>query len=360
MGESNAIEKASMLATMARVEPNEEEARRLARESLATSRLCADAYTILAKLEKDPERAEELYRRGLEAARMVIEEKGFANEASRFGETESTRPYLRTLVDLIGDLMRWDKRGEALLLGRNTLRLNPADPGRLRSVLVGPMIAADLDEEAGELARNSWEDDRDTMAFARALLAFRGSGDSPDARRRLALALSSRPDAVPYVLGELPLPAPDEEHDLQEDAAIVASGVKGAFEATPGALDWLAAHRELYGTASVLLVQHVAAGPAVTAYRASVRATVLELAEVVGIEAHIDYRPGGIATVGAAGDLPQVAELAESLLEEGFFGFVIELERGELAAAFDDLEPEGLVGFVDAQTSGEHPANAER
>ena len=79
-----------------------------------------------------------------------------------------------------------------------------------------------------------------------------------------------------------------------------------------------------------------------------------------GIEARIDYRPGGIAAVGAAGDLPQVAELAESLLEEGFFGFVIELERAELAAAFDDLESEGLVGFVNAQTFGEHSADAER
>lgn len=359
MGESNPIEKASMLASMARVEPDKEEARRLAGESLATSPLCADAYTILAKLEKDPERAEELYRRGVESARTVIGEKGAANEAGSFGETESTRPYLRTLLDFIGDLVRRGKTGEALLLGRDTLRLNPADPGRLRSVLVGPMIAADLDEEAGELARDFWEDDRDTMAFARALLAFRRSGNSPDARRRLALALSSRPDAVAYVPGELPLPAPDEEYGLREDAAIVASGVKGAFETTPGALGWLAAHRELHGTASVLLVQHVAAGPAVTAYRASVRAMVLELAEVVGIEARIDYRPGGIAAIGAAGDLAQVAELAESLLEEGFFGFAIGLERGELAAAFDDLEPEGLVGFVNAWAPGEDPTDAE-
>lgn len=360
MEESNAIKKASMLASMARVEPDEEEARRLARESLATSRLCADAYTILAKLEKDPERAEDLYRQSLEAARTVIGEKGLANGASRFGETESTRPYLRTLVDLVGDLVRRGNKGDALLLGRDTLRLNPADPGRLRPVLVGPMIAADRDEEASELARDSWEDDRDTMAFARALLAFRGSGDSPDARRRLALALSSRPDAVPYVLGELPLPLPDEEYGLQEDGAIVAFGVKGAFEATPGALEWLAAHRGLYGTASVLLVHPVAAGPAVTAYRASLRAVVLELAEVVGIEAGIYYRPGAIAEVRATGDLPQVAELAESLLEEGFFGFVIELERRELAAAFDDLEPAGLVSFVDAQTLTERPVNEER
>ena len=120
------------------------------------------------------------------------------------------------------------------------------------------------------------------------------------------------------------------------------------------------AHRGLHGTASVLLVHRVVAGPAVTAYRASVRAVVLELAEVAGIEAGIYYCPGAIAEVRATGDLPQVAELAESLLEEGFFGFVIELERRELAAAFDDLEPEGLVSFADAQTSTGHPVNAER
>jgi hypothetical protein len=87
---------------------------------------------------------------------------------------------------------------------------------------------------------------------------------------------------------------------------------------------------------------------------------VLEFAEVAGIEARIDYRLGGIAEVRATGDLPQVAELAESLLEEGFFGFVIELERSELAAAFDDLEPAGLVSFINAQTFTEHPVNAER
>jgi hypothetical protein len=85
-----------------------------------------------------------------------------------------------------------------------------------------------------------------------------------------------------------------------------------------------------------------------------------ELAEVAGIEARIDYRLGRIAEVRATGDLPQVAELAESLLEEGFFGFVIELESSELAAAFDDLEPEGLVSFVNAQTFTEHPVNAQR
>jgi len=76
------------------------------------------------------------------------------------------------------------------------------------------------------------------------LWAFRKHGDGPEARQRLAAAHKANRHVRKYLAGHVPLP--DEIPDRysfgdDSEAVIIASELTEAWQATPGAVDWLAA-----------------------------------------------------------------------------------------------------------------------
>jgi hypothetical protein len=82
-------------------------------------------------------------------------------------------------------------------------------------------------------------------AYARALLAFRLSGRSVAADRELRDALRVNSHVPELLCSDAPLPQPPHyAPGSLEEACIAADELRSAFQATPGALDWIADGRD--------------------------------------------------------------------------------------------------------------------
>jgi hypothetical protein len=105
-----------------------------------------------------------------------------------------------------------------------------------------------MGRDAGAAAvLSSYEQDASAMlGYARALLAFRGDGDSATSQRQLAAAIRGNPHVVKYMIGSAELP--DElpnRYSLgrEEEAVLAADALTGAWKGTAGAVAWLRAAR---------------------------------------------------------------------------------------------------------------------
>jgi len=213
----------------------------LARQALEVWPDCADAYNLLALRAADPEDSRELYERGVAAGERALGPEVFREEAGRFWGLLETRPYMRArqgLAEALVELQRFDEATEHF---RDLLRLNPNDNQGVRDSLVNLLIAADRDGEAEELLERYREESTATMAYPRALLAFRREGDSFEARGRLTRALQANSFVPGLLLGKRkPRPPADTYAPRsEEEAALYLMASCRTWESTPGALDWL-------------------------------------------------------------------------------------------------------------------------
>jgi tetratricopeptide (TPR) repeat protein len=215
----------------------------LARQALAISPDCAEAYVLLAEHAHTPELAIGLYDLAVAAGRRAIGES-FDGLVGEFWGHVGTRPYMRARLELAETLERVGRIEEAIGHYKDLLRLNPGDNQGVRYMLVPRLILEGRDREAAEVVAAYPEDIGAEMRYSAALLAFRRSGDSPDSRDALARATAMN-RFVPKRLIE-----PDEEKAAwiehfapgSDDEAIACAAETGAaWRATPGALDWLRA-----------------------------------------------------------------------------------------------------------------------
>ena len=215
----------------------------LARQALAISPDCADAYVLLAEHAHTPELAVGIYEQAVAAGRRALGES-FDDLVGEFWGHLETRPYMRARLELAETLERLGRMGEAIAHYRELLRLNPGDNQGVRYTLILRLLLAGRDAEAAQVVSAYPDDVGAELRYPAALLAFRASGDSPDARAALAQAMAIN-RFVPRRLLE-----PDDEKAAwiehfvlgsDDEAVACAAGTGAAWRATPGALDWLRA-----------------------------------------------------------------------------------------------------------------------
>ena len=215
----------------------------LARQALAISPDCAEAYVLLAEHAHTPELAIELYEKAVAAGRRALGQS-FDDLVGEFWGHVETRPYMRARFELAETLERVGRVGEAIAHYRELLRLNPGDNQGVRYILVPRLILEGRDSEAVEVLAEYPEDVGAELRYSAVLLSFRASGDSSEARDALAHAMA-RNRLVPKHLLE---PEDDKaswiEHfalGSDDEAVVCAHETGAAWRATPGALDWLRA-----------------------------------------------------------------------------------------------------------------------
>jgi tetratricopeptide (TPR) repeat protein len=215
----------------------------LARQALAISPDCAEAYVLLAEHAHTPELAIGLYELAVAAGRRAIGES-FDGLVGEFWGHLGTRPYMRARLELAETLERVGRIEEAVGHYKDLLRLNPGDNQGVRYMLVPRLLLEGRDAEAAEVVAAYPEDIGAELTYSAALLAFRTSGDSPDSRDALARAMTMNRFVPKRLL------APDDEQAQwiehfvlgSDDEAMVCAAETGAvWRATPGALDWLRA-----------------------------------------------------------------------------------------------------------------------
>jgi tetratricopeptide (TPR) repeat protein len=216
-----------------------------ARQALALSPDCADAWVILADAASTAELALERYEQGMAAGLRAIGAERFEELAGQFWEQLDTRPYMRARFGFARTLASVHRDAEALPHYRELLRLNPNDNQGVRHPLVVRLLELDLNDEAGALLGEYSGDPEALWPYARVLWQWRTEGDTPRTRGSLDEALSTNPHVIKYLLEPEALPLARASHfalGSKEEAAYVADALAVAYDSTPGLQEWLTQH----------------------------------------------------------------------------------------------------------------------
>ena len=217
----------------------------LAKKALSLSSHCADAYCLLAQHEvPDSDAALELWRAAVAAGEQALGPAGFKDFAGHFWGFLETRPYMRARSGLAHTLWRRGTRDEAVEHLRAMLVLNPGDNQGTRYVLAAHLAEMDRNDALGELLAQYPDEWSAAWSWTAALLAFRRTGDSDQARERLAEAETVNAHVRDYLIGERPLPKrlpPFLSPGQPDEAVHYVAEHRSGWTRTSGALDWMRA-----------------------------------------------------------------------------------------------------------------------
>jgi len=218
----------------------------LARQALAISPHCGDAYVILAQHAKPGSDSElEFWRQGVAAGEAALGKSGFDDYAGHFWGFLETRPYMRARLGLAMVLWRRKERVEAVAHLHEMLRLNPNDNQGVRYILAAYLVELGRDRELAGLLNEYPDDGAAAWTYTAALLGFRRDGDCAASRKLLAEACASNEYVPGYLLGESKMPPRNPDligmGDASEAVNFVFEFGKG-WIGTPGALEWLRAN----------------------------------------------------------------------------------------------------------------------
>lgn len=215
----------------------------LAREALALSPLCSDAYLVLARETADADDALELYRRAVAVGAEALGETAFQDDAGSFWGLLQTRPYMRARHELALALWRRGHRDEAVAHYHEMLRLNPDDNQGIRYLLIDALLELGRETDADALLKRYKDDGSAHWTWSAALLAFRRTGNSAPANKALAKAVKANGHVAAYLLGKKPLPATLPGFIGMGDESEAVSYVHyavDAWDAAPAAKGWVA------------------------------------------------------------------------------------------------------------------------
>jgi hypothetical protein len=219
----------------------------LAREALALSPDCADAYLVLAEEERDVAKRHALVLEAVAAGlRPVADTLEQLVAEGHVWLALETRPYMRALGTLADLEWTMGDRQAALARGWEMLRLNPNDNQGMRYVLLLRLLQAGSLADIERLLSMNADESSAAWTFGRALHLFRTRGVGAESNAALAAAKRSNHHVVPYLLGER-VP-PDEPIDYigfgdETEAAAYTLDALSLWMDTPGALEWLESRR---------------------------------------------------------------------------------------------------------------------
>ncbi len=236
------LEQAQHLAWDAWDAATPQQAAKLARQALAVSPDCADAYNVLANTEaKTIEEAYDFYRTAVEAGERSLGPTFFRENKGHFWGMLETRPYMRARQGLAECLWDLGREEEAIAHYEALLELNPNDNQGIRDVLLGCYLKRGNDAGAWHLYEQYGGDGTAFFAWTRVLVEFR-RGKLNASAKALRAALKQNPHVLGFLSGREKLPRHLPDHYSlggENEAIIYMSLFAEAWLATPGVLAWL-------------------------------------------------------------------------------------------------------------------------
>lgn len=232
-------------------EPDRYDRISMAKEALALSALCADAWVILADETGDIVEAREFYERavkaGTDAVELELGPDAFTEHAGRFWGILQTRPYMRALEGLSDCMWETGERDESIGIMREMLRLNPNDNQGIRSFLVPRLFAVDDLEGVEDILAKYPEPYFADWCWNTALSLFRRDGDSADAVSAFNEAFETN-SFVPGLLTRtrrMPKSLPEYySPGSLEEAVVYTFFNRRSWLDTKGALAWVSKRRK--------------------------------------------------------------------------------------------------------------------
>lgn len=225
-----------------------EQRQHIAKEALAVSEDCVEAWMVLAQ-ESTPElpKVKEYLQAAVDAGDRLFAEQR-ENWMGKFWQVPQTRPYMQARAGLAQVLWELDEKAAAIALLQETLPLNPADQPGLRYVLLKALLDEGRFEEADALLGQYSTEDSSTFAYCRLLCAFMMHGDSLLARSAFLDSKRKNAFILDYLLGlrVMPQKLPRDVKPGDESEAIRYVAVFGdAWEQAEGAIDFVRAQKKL-------------------------------------------------------------------------------------------------------------------
>lgn len=215
----------------------------LAREALALSPDCVDAYILLAEDAETPKEARALLAEGVQVGERALgdELKELVAEGAVWLATE-TRPYMRARAAFAESCWAMGDRQAAIQEMWELLRLNQNDNQGNRYVLLSWLLAAGSLEQIERLLPLYPDESSAAWLYDRALHAFRINGGHPEATSELRAALRVNKFVPDFLLGRRVFPADEPEYigwGDESEAVVYAGDALSRWLETPGALTWL-------------------------------------------------------------------------------------------------------------------------
>ena len=238
----NDLDEAQELMYEAWETPQKQRRISLAKQALAISTDCADAFVLLGREDvKTPEEAIAYYREGVNAGERALGKKAFKEDVGYFWGLLETRPYMRARHHLALALWKAGAHEEAITHYQDMLRLNPGDNQGVRYLLLTNLLFMGKDKEAAKLHK-AYDDGLADWAWSKALLLFRTKGDSPESRKALTRAVETNKHVSAYLLGRKKLPKTTSGYVSLGDPSEAVAYVENALEAwqvAQGSLKWV-------------------------------------------------------------------------------------------------------------------------
>lgn len=217
---------------------------KLAKDALALTPDCAEAYIILAEntWRRDLPAAVEYAREAVRAGERTLGKKPFQEEVGHFWSILATRPYMRARAALAEFLWMNHNYDESVEVCMETLRLNPGDNQGIRYVLAQRLMAIDRDDDFEALYKEFEDDGMASFAYSHALWLFRREGDSPAADDALSDALKCNPYVPAYLLSSRKMSAHIPDHygfGDRNEAILYVTEAAESWAHSNGALPWL-------------------------------------------------------------------------------------------------------------------------
>jgi tetratricopeptide (TPR) repeat protein len=214
---------------------------KLARQALAVSPDCADAYGILAERSTNPEKIRKLLEQGIAAGERAIQSVGIEGNAIEWADVRC-RPYLRMRFAYAVSLSGFGETDAAISHLEELLRIDEEDHQGVRYRMMRHLLEEKRDGEAIAVLDRFPQDVSSMWPYARALLAYRAAGDTPQANDLADRAIKTNPFVWKFLAGtqRLEEDIPDDvERGSRGEAIAVAQDLLDPWEETPGACEWI-------------------------------------------------------------------------------------------------------------------------
>jgi tetratricopeptide (TPR) repeat protein len=215
-------------------------AKKLTQEALKLDPSNGDAYVLLASMERSPQRALAVLKKGVVEAKKGIHD--FEEIKGHFWGLHHTRPYMRVRQELADLFYELEDINEAIRHYQEMIILNPNDNQGLRYKL-GVMLVDNGNEKAYLNLRDTYPEDFSACwSFTYAFYLFKKEGNSVAAKMALRQAHNQNKFVIPFLAQMKPFPAQLPGYygiGDENEAAYAVLDLIELIDNTEGLLDWV-------------------------------------------------------------------------------------------------------------------------
>lgn len=214
----------------------------LAKKALKLYPNIPDAYNILAELELNPLKEEQLLLKAIEVGEKELGKDFIKENKGYFWGIVSTRPYMRAKFNYADFLHENERFEEAIRQYEDLLELNPNDNQGARYELFIVYVESGLFKKAEDLLKKYNETTTANGAYNLVLIELLQNGVTNKAKQLLKKAKQQNPYVLDYLLGKKDIPMYLPSHyqlGSESEAIIYADNHWTLWAGNPKLLDFL-------------------------------------------------------------------------------------------------------------------------